>query len=1048
MNHLLEVLLGRTKMILAIFVLLLIAGVFSYQAMPKESNPDIAIPIIYVTLPYPGISPEDGERLLIRPMEQELRSIEGIKSLTSRAVEGMSSVTMEFYAGINKDKALQKVREKVDLAKANLPVDAKEPVIHEVNFSLFPVLVVALSGEIPERTLLNLSKSLSKAIESISSVLEVDIAGGREDAVEIIVNPATFERYNLKFEEILPLFRFNNQLVTGGNIDTGVGRIPVKVPGVFEDPVDIFQMPVKVTEDKVVRLQDVAYILKGYKDRRGFSRCGGKPAVALEVKKRAGENAIRTIQQIREVVAQVSSTWPDGVKVDFFQDQSLKIESRLHDLINTLITAVLLVMAVIVVSLGVNSAILVGIAIPGSFLAGLFVLNMMGITINIVVLFALILAVGMLVDGAIIVVEFADRKMIEGYDRRKAYLLASQRMALPVLTSTLATIAAFVPLLFWPDVVGEFMKFLPITLVTTLTASLVMALIFVPVLGGIFGKPGEGSPEVYKHLAVSETGNIDELKGFTGFYIRLLEKALKHPAKVFLSSCLVLFAVYATYIEFGNGVEFFPKVEPERFLIHMKARGNLSVTEIDNILKQVENRILDMPELATIYSKSGFDIMGQDITEDTRGEILIEFSDWKTRRPAKVIMQEVEGRIADIAGVVLEVREEQSGPSAGKPVNLEISSMYPEVLDSAAKRVYEKMKSMHELRNVSDTRSIPEFEWRVVVDRTEASRYGANITAAGNMLQFVTSGLKIAEYRPFDSDDEVDIIVRYPQEFRNLNELKKLHVPTAYGSIPLANFASFKAAQRVGTINRANLSRTINVAADVEPGALPSAIVEKLDKWLKTEAKLDPRINILFKGEDEDQKRAAAFLQKAFLLAIAVIGIILIAEFNSFYDTLLILSAIIFSTGGVFFGLLVTQQPFCIIMNGIGIVALAGIVVNHNIVLIDTYNLLRAEKMPVLEAILRTCAQRLRPVILTSVTTILGLLPMVFSFDFDYMSRELVVGSPSAQWWTQLSTSIVVGLLFAKFITLFLTPALLLLGDQMFTKLRRWGLMAHPHTDM
>ncbi|MFO7483094.1 efflux RND transporter permease subunit [Oceanibaculum nanhaiense] len=571
--NLIDAAIARARTTIAVLVLILIAGTVAYIDIPKESDPDINIPTIYVSLVHEGISPEDSERLLLRPMEQELKSIEGVKEMRSTAYEGGGFVLLEFDAGFNADKALDDVREKVDIAKSELPTETEEPSITEVNFSLFPVLVVTLSGPVPERTLVRLARELRDEIEGIPSVLNVDIAGDREELVEILIDPLKLESYGLRSDDILTFIDRSNRLIAAGALDTGSGRFPVKVPGLFETADDILDMPLKTEGDAVVRVRDVAEVRRTFKDRESVARLDGEPAVGLQVTKRTGENIIETIEAVRALSERQKQFWPETVKVTYSQDRSKDIRTMLSDLQNNVISAVLLVMIVIVGALGLRSAGLVGIAIPGSFLLAILVIFTMGITINIVVLFALILAVGMLVDGAIVLTEFADRKMAEGQSPKRAYARAAKRMAWPIIASTATTLAAFLPLLFWPGVVGEFMKFLPITLIATLSASLLMALIFVPTLGAFIGKPG-GTLDPEKARALSaeatdddnDTDNLDlrQVKGPTGLYIRTLDRALKHPGKVVLAALATLVFVQWYYATHGHGVEFFPEVEPEQ----------------------------------------------------------------------------------------------------------------------------------------------------------------------------------------------------------------------------------------------------------------------------------------------------------------------------------------------------------------------------------------------------------------------------------------------------------------------------------------------------
>lgn len=1028
MQSLIEAALGHARTVLMILALVLVSGTVAYIDIPKESDPDVAIPIIYVSIPHDGISAEDAERLLVRPMEKELRSIEGVKEMTANASEGQASVTLEFEAGFDSDQAMIDVREKVDIAKAELPADTDEPSVNEVNVALFPVLVVTLYGEVAERVLVATARNLQDKLEALPGVLEADIAGDREDLLEVIIDPVRLESYHLNQAQIFEFVARNNQLVAAGSLDTGHGRFAIKVPGVIEDADDLLRLPVKVDGDRVVTFADVATVRRTFKDPSGFARVNGQPAVALEITKRIGTNIIDTIEAVRAVVEQEKDSWPEGVQVGYSQDKSEDVRDMLSDLQNNVIAAVLLVMIVVIAILGLRSALLVGVAIPGSFLAGILVLSTAGLTINIVVLFSLIMAVGMLVDGAIVVVELADRKMAEGLERRQAYGFAARRMAWPITAATATTLAAFMPLLFWPGVVGEFMKFLPITLIATLAASLVMALVFVPTLGSLLGRRAPDSEGHIHALAAAESGDLDSIEGFTGRYIQSLRFALARPFTVVLLATALLVGLYIAYGLFGKGKEFFPDVEPEIAVMNVSTRGDLSVEERDALVREVEARILDMTEFATIYARSGTRFRA-DVNEDVVGMVQLEFVDWDQRRPAREIMAEVRQRTADLAGVVVELQKQEAGPPVGKPIQVHLRSRDPELLDTAVEQVRAGLERIGGFVDITDSRPVPGIEWEIRVDREQASRFGADITTVGNAVQLVTNGIKVAGYRPNDTDDEVDIRVRYPYVDRSVGQLDRLRVPTANGVVPVSYFIERVPVPRVGTIHRSDARRVLKVEADVEEGILPDTKVQEIRRWL-AQAGLDPRIDVSFKGEDEEQQAAQDFLGKAFGVALFVMAIILVTQFNSYYQALLILSAVIFSTGGVLLGLLVTQQPFGIVMSGVGVIALAGIVVNNNIVLIDTYNILRRTGMEALEAVVRTGAQRLRPVLLTTVTTILGLMPMVLGVNLDLIHRHISIGAPSSQWWIQLATAVAGGLTFATLLTLVMTPCLLLIGER------------------
>ncbi len=1041
MNALIDAAVSHSRTVLGSLLLILVAGAIAFNDIPKEADPDVNIPIIYVSMHHEGISPEDAERLLIRPMEQELRAIEGVKEMRSKAYEGGANVTLEFDAGFDADEAQTDVREKVDLAKPDLPSDTDEPEVHEVNISLFPVLVVTLSGNLPERTLQNLARDLRDDIEGITQVLKVEIAGDRDELVEVVIDPVAIESYGLSPIDTVASISGSNLLVAAGAQDTGKGRFAVKVPGLFESVADIANMPVKVDGDSVIKLGDIAGIRRGFKDPETFARVDGHPAMALEVSKRTGQNIIETVEAVRATVEEARAAWPEplrqAINIEYLQDKSDDIRLMLADLQNNVLSAILLVMVIVVAALGLRTAGLVGIAIPGSFLTAILILYTIGMTVNIVVLFSLILAVGMLVDGAIVVTEYADRKMIEGDTPRDAYTLAAKRMAWPIIASTATTLAAFLPLVFWPGLVGEFMKFLPITLLMTLSASLAMALIFVPTLGAQIGKAGGAvDRDLMRELSGESAFRTENISGGTGFYVRVLEVALRHPAKIIIAALVLLIGVQAAYGALGKGVEFFPEVEPEFAKLQVRARGNLSSWEKLDLMKEVEGRILDVSGIRDLYTRVGQNDRSED-AEDIIGEITLEFEEWYLRRKAAAILSEVNEKTRDIAGIYVDRRTQDAGPPVGKDLQVELSSRYVDLLEPAVARLRNYIDQDGEYENIEDSRPLPGIDFEINVDRAQAAKYNANIEVVGRAVQLATNGLKLGEYRPDDADDEIDVRARYPERFRTLDELQQMRIETNGNSVPIGNFVTVTPKQKTGSLNRTDTRRVMSVKADVIEGVLVDTKVKQVAKWV-AEAGFDPRINIRFKGEDEEQKKAQDFLVKAFGVALFLMALILVTQFNSFYSAFLILSAVVMSTIGVFIGLLVTGQPFGVVMSGIGVIALAGIVVNNNIVLIDTFDRLREEATSVHDAILKTGAQRLRPVMLTTVTTILGLMPMVLGINIDFVNRSVNIGAPSTQWWTQLSTAIVFGLAFATVLTLIVTPcALMVRGNLADWRARR-----------
>jgi multidrug efflux pump len=1031
--QLIDTAMARSRTVILALAVILVAGVVAYLSIPKEAEPDIEIPVIYVYIRHDGISPEDAERLLIRPMEQELRTIEGIKEMVAEAFEGGASLQIEFEAGIDTDKALQDVREKVDMAEAKLPSETEEPTVNEVKLTRFdPMLVLNLAGNVPERSLTTIAKHLQEELEGISGVLEVNLVGVREELMEVIVDPLAMESYGLDQAQIIGFISRNNRLVAAGSLQSSEGRFPVKVPGVFESAADVLDMPIKAAGERVVHFKDIAEVRRTYKDAESFARLNGKPALAIEVVQRGGANLIDAIEQVMAVIEREQQQWPAEIEISVSRDKSKDVKDMLTELQNSVLAAVLLVFIVIVGILGIRSALLVGVSIPGSFLLGILLIGAFGVTINMMVLFALIMAVGMLVDGAIVVTELADRRLAEGDSRHDAYSRAAIRMSWPIIASTCTTLAAFVPLALWPGTSGEFMKYLPITLIAVLSASLLMALLIVPTLGSIFGRTGAVSQEARRNLAAAETGDLDTVGGFTGMYVQFLKGSLRHPWRNVGIVSVLLLAIYAAFFAFGRGTEYFPDVEPPFAMVDIRARGDLSTEEKDTLVRQVEERILGMPEIEFLYAKTG-DVRG---TEDQIGSLTLNYVHWDRRRSSDEILADIRARTADLAGVVIEARNPDAGPPQGKPVNIEFSARDPGLVIESIARVRAALEQHPAVTNIDDGRPLPGIEWQIKVDRAEAARFGADITLVGAMVQLVTNGIKIGEYRPDDSDDEIDIRVRYPSQSRNLSQIDELRIPTANGLVPISTFVRRVPAQKVSTITRTDMRRTMTLEADVRQGYLESEVIAELRGLLPTLG-LDPRVDARFRGSIEDQQEDQTFLGQAMMMALAIMAIILVTQFNSIYQALLILTAVIFSTGGVLLGHLIVGMPFGVIMSSVGVITLAGIVVNNNIVFIDSFNVLRQRGAAPFDAILRTCAIRLRPVLLTTVTTIIGLMPMVLGVNINLLARDVSIGAPSSQWWTQLASSVAGGLAFATVLTLFLTPSLLMIQANVAASLAR-----------
>ncbi len=1071
-------------------VLSVAAGGVAYFSLPKEGSPDIDIPVLFVSVPFPGISAADSETLLVKPLETELEEIDGLKSMSATASEGYAGVLLEFDFGWDKEATLADVRDKVGQAAAEFPDGADRHTINEINISEFPIIVLAVSGDIPERVLARVAREFETSIEALPSVLSTETIGYRDDVLEVIVDPLKLEAYDLTAAEIIQVVNSNNQLIAAGEIETPEGTFGVKIPSSFDDTSDVIDLPVMVKDDSVVTIGDIAEVRLAYEDPTGTARFNGDRAVVLQVVKKKGFNQIRTAQAVRDAVAETASRWPkalrDSVRYDFGLDQSQVVNSMIKQLESSVLTAVLMVMIVVIASLGMRSALLVGFAIPTSFLLGFAVMGVLGISISNIVMFGLILAVGMLVDGAIVVVEYADKQIQRGSRPMRAYARAAKRMSWPIISSTATTLCAFLPMLFWPGVPGQFMGNLPKTLIFVLSASLLVALVFLPVVGGITARLTGIQQRVSERLrnslhwvvraalvAVSLAallgcsllilrGTVAAIVPFllaltlfvvasrslvrdsrarilSGEYSRswfgsIIRGIVGNPVMPVVTVLLTagfVFGVVTFFRDNNHGVEFFAETEPENGLVHVRARGNLSLTEKDALVQAVEREVLAVDGVRSAFSFAGSGALNTGLGDasgplDSIGQIQFELDPWQERgvNTGVGIFDTISLRVADVPGVLADIVVQERGPSDGKPVSLRITGDSWSELLSAADIASRKFTETGGLIAVEDTRPLPGIDWQIDVDVESAGRFGADVTAVGSMIQMVTRGLKIGAMRLPDSDEEIDILVRMPEEDRLLASVDTLRIRTREGLIPLSNFVKREPVRRVGKIDRVDGARAFTIRADVDKGVNPTAMIGQLTEWIETEANLPAGVSWEWTGDQDDQEKSQAFLGQAFIGALGLMFVILLAQFNSIYNAVLVLLAVVMSTTGVLLGMMIMQQPFSVIMTGIGIVALAGIVVNNNIVLIDTFTQY-SRYMPVLKAIVRTAEARLRPVLLTTATTVAGMTPLMLGISIDFANGGYTVDAPAALWWKQLATAIVFGLATSTFLTLVLTPSLL-----------------------
>ena len=1025
----------RRKVVLAVTFLLTLFGLFAYLNLPREADPNINYGYIFVQVVYPGVSPEDSERLLVRPLETELQSIEGLKEMNGQAVESAAVVLLQFEPGADPDRALNDVRAKVDQARGRFPPDALPPIIQQITAATDnPVITVIMHGSAPERTLYHQAQQLQRRLEGLNGVLQVDLNGGREEMMEVTIDPVRMQTYGVTPSELAGLIRNNNQLVPAGDLQSGQGMFSVKVPGVVQRPEDIAALAIKTNGDKVVTLGDIGEVRRTFKDPTSISRYNGGSAFALDITKRPGANILDTVKTIKAAVAAEQKAWPPNIQVAYAFDQSDQIGRMLVLLESGLITASILVMIVIIGSLGVRQGLMVGAAIPCCFMLTFLLLVAANMTLNMMVMFGLVLAVGILVDGGIVVVEYADRKMAEGFPKEQAFAMAGKRMFWPVLNGTLTTLAAFVPFLFWNSIAGKYMSYLPETLIFVLSASIFVSLIFTPALGSVAGRKAGADPHMLAEIEKSERGDPRRMSGFMGWYANTLAGAMQRPFLVTGAALAIVVGIFAWFAMTQHKTELFLKQDPDHVNVYVQARGNLSVQAQNELVAQVERKLAGQEGVDATYVRVGRtnSVGTGGAPNDSIGRILVQFVDYqqlkKLHKTGQDIADEVRAQIGTLPGMGIEVRAPSSGTSNGKDIQVELRSNSPADLNRAADLILAHMRTDPRLMELEDNRTSPGIEWDLDVDREAAGRYGVDISTVGQAIQFVTDGVLVGKFRPDDSRDELDIRVRFPATDRSLAAFDQLMINTPKGAVPASYFVKRVPAKQVTVIHRRNSQRLVLLQANASKGNAANLVIADMKTWLKT-APVASDVQWKFAGNDEDQDEASKFFMGAILATLAMMGVILLWQFNSFYGVLVTLSAVVLSTVGVVLGIQMnlfhTFDYISWIMAGTGVVALMGVVVGHNIVLVDTFYQLRRAGYSETEAALRSAVQRFRPVMLTTVVTVVGLLPLMFQLDPAFRTGHVEYKAPGSEWWVQLAGTVVWGLSFATLLTLFLTPAAL-----------------------
>ncbi len=1020
MINIIDFAIKKAKTTLLIAFMVIIAGSYARQEIPIAASPNVQLPFITVSVFLDGASPSDTSRLIARPLENRLKTVTGVKNIRSTSYLSYARIFLEFEVGFDIDQALVDVKQGVEEIKYQLPMEAEDPQIQEYSEASFPVMNISIVGGSSVRQKVFYAKELKDKIEPIEQILEIRVTGAPEEVLEGVIDKSKMESYGVTLSDIYYSVANNNLIIPGGKQDTGRGSFNIEVPSIIESAKDVYAIPVKVTKDAIVTLGDIASIKRTFKDFTSHARVNGQDAVTLEISLREGANAIDASTAIRDILKEFENTLPKNLNIVVSNDDTIYATLMVKELNGNIIAAVILIMVLVIASMGTRVSMLVGLSIPFCFLMTYLILYGLDMEVNFLVMMGLLLGMGMLIDGSIVITEYADKKIAEGLSRGEGYTLASKRMFYPIVASTGTTLAAFIPIMFWPGFTGQFMRYLPITIFFVLSSSLFYSLILIPVLGTFFGQ---------------RTSALNNNESHTSIFIRLTEwygkyakRFVKNPVETILAVVSVLLVIIMTYTFSGKGTLYFAIVDPVQANITVKARGNFSSLEAKEIIEQVEERFLEVDGIKNVYLRSGSN-WWQSGADRIGGGFIETLEPSQRDISGFEIMDQLKDSTKDLPGIAVEVEADLGGPSFNTPIELDVFGNTEEEVNNAVNRIENYMRNeMDGLNNIFSSKAYPSVEWRVEVDKQKAAQLGVSVSDVGALVQMLTNGFKVGEYRPDDAKDEVEIRARFPDSDRTITGVRDLNVVTKQGTVPVSSFVKVIPKENRQTVNRKNGKYFQEIGAGTEDESEVSQKVAELGSWLGSQ-NLGNGISYKFSGMAEETEEVNRFMIVAGVTAVFMMLLMLITQFNSFYQSFIILSSVTISFVGVLLGLLITGKSFSTTMTGISIVTLAGIVVNNNIVLIDTFNRLKEDSPQVEQSlhIINACKQRLRPIILTSLTTIFGLMPLAMGISLDIISRDIVVGSRIVDWWSNLAVSIVFGLGFSTFITLILTPALLTL---------------------
>ena len=1027
MNYLISLFFNKYKSSIIIFLVLLITGIMSYVNIPKESTPDIDLGFVNIRVDLDSVSPDDAERLIVKPIENELKQVKNVEEIIATSGDGYATIGVKFDYGVDIDQGIDEVKDAVFRARSKLPSDIREPTVKEWSMAdQKPIIDIVISGEVDFRVLDLASGAIEDELEKIPEILRVSTYGTRKEEISVEITPEYMETFRINHSKLYSLFNSNNKMVATGNLDLKSGKYNFKVPGTINKLDQLLNMPIKVKSGKVVLFKDIAIVKRNYVSPTSFSRINDVRSITLSIKKRTGKNIIDTINKVKVSVEKISHQLNKNIKIDYINDQSEEIEIMLLDLENNIISSVFLVFLVVLCALSFRTSLLIGISIPGSFFLGVLALHSFGITLNMVVLFSLIMSIGMLVDGAIVVAEYAENNLNAGMSPKDAYMEASKKMSIPILSSTITTLIAFAPLLNWPSITGQFMFYIPLTLIILLSCSLFVALVFIPTIGYIYANNVKFKrPSLNINSIKIKECKYSEIKGFLKLYYVVLRKVVLNPKKTILFLLMFCTSVIFIYSKYNYGTEFFPDVDSKYTNVLVKVDGDLSIYAKDKLVKEVSK------ELA--FFKGEYDYINSKTVsknDGVIGDLSLNLKDWKLRRSSNNINDSIRDRLNNFNGINIKVNKQQRGPRSGTDLEIQFLSKNRKELYEAVKSTTKSLSSLSYLIEVENTIPISGFEYSINVNREKATQYGASIQSIGSYIQMITTGLKISEYSPIDLDNEIDIRVKFVKEYRTYNMFNSINIETDRGLVPLSYFIDVQLKPKTSELYKIDGYATFNISANLKGGVSLNEHKSEIERILKNVNAKYSAVIFKYKGDEEEKNESSMFLMTAFLMSVSGMFIILLWQFNSIYQCIVVLTSIILSTVGVLILFLLTQSPFGIVMGGIGMISLAGIVINNNIVLIDTYNEKIKDGVNQVDAIFQTGLERFRPVLLTTITTVLGLMPMALKLNIDLLNGLYTYNAPSSQWWFQLAYTIIGGMVFASILTLFTTPAFLMLKKE------------------